>query len=79
MNSNVRAQAQAYFEAAENSEKFIKNYQELKLNIEVPYETRKSLHDSVHTTLGIAKEKRRIYEQTIPTANDCLKGFITKM
>ena len=62
MNANVRALAQSYFEAAENSEKFIKNYQELKLNIEVPYETRKSLHDSVHTTLRTAKDKRRAYE-----------------
>lgn len=75
----MRGLAQAYFEAAENSEKFIKNYQELKLNIEVPYETRKSLHDSVHTTLGTARDKRRMYEQSIPQANDCLKGFVTKM
>ena len=62
MNSNVRTLAQSYFEAAETTEKFIKNYQELKLNIEVPYETRKSLNDSVHTTLGTAKDKRRMYE-----------------
>ena len=34
------------------------------------------MHESVHNTLNIAKEKRRLYENIIPEANDYLKGFI---
>lgn len=50
--------AQSYFESAETAEKFIGHYQDLKLNTDVPYEKRKSLHESVHNTLNIAMEKK---------------------
>ena len=76
MNSNVRQLAQRYFEASENAEKFLSHYQDLKLNTDIPYQKRKSMHESVHNTLTIAKEKKRLYENIIPEANDYLKGFI---
>jgi hypothetical protein len=34
------------------------------------------MHDSIHNTLNIAKDKKRLYENYIPEANDYLKGFI---
>ena len=54
LNTKIRTLAHRYFDASENAEKFIFNYQELKLNIEVPFKKRKSLHESVLNTINIA-------------------------
>jgi len=40
MNNKIRALAIRYFEASEHAEKYIYNYQELKLNVEIPFENR---------------------------------------
>ena len=76
MNSNVRKLAQRYYEASENAEKFLTHYQELKLNTEIPYAKRKSLHESVHSTINLAREAQRQYENVLPEANDYIKGFL---
>ena len=54
LNTKIRTLAHRYFDASENAEKFIFNYQELKLNIEVPFKKRKNLHESVLNTINIA-------------------------
>ena len=79
LNSKVRQLAQRYFETSENAEKFIYNYQELKLNTEIPYLKRKSLHESVHNTINISEEKKKAYENILPEANNVLKTFIENM
>ena len=79
LNSKVRQLAQRYFETSENAEKFIYNYQELKLNTEIPYSKRKSLHESVHNTINISEEKKKAYENILPEANNVLKTFIENM
>jgi hypothetical protein len=56
-NTQVRHLASRYFESSESAEKFISNYQDLKLNTEIPFQKRKSLHESVLNTISIAKEK----------------------
>ena len=78
MNANVRKLAQRYYEASENAEKFLTHYQELKLNTEIPYPKRKSLHESVHSTINIARDGQRQYENVLPEANDYVKGFLQK-
>ena len=78
MNANVRKLAQRYYEASENAEKFLNHYQELKLNTEIPYAKRKSLHESVHSTINIAREAQRQYENVLPEANDYIKGFLQR-
>jgi hypothetical protein len=40
VNTKVRTLAQRYFESSENAEKFIGNYQDLKLNTEIPLQKR---------------------------------------
>ena len=40
VNGNIRSLASRYFDASENAEKFIYNYQELKLNTELPLNKR---------------------------------------
>ena len=69
LNGKIRSLAHRYFEASENAEKFIFNYQELKLNIEVPFKKRKSLHESVLNTINIAKEKEQQYKGYLENAN----------
>lgn len=61
LNNKIRILAQRYFEASENAEKFIHNYQELKLNMDVPYKKRKSLHDSVFNTISISRDREQAY------------------
>ena len=68
--------AQRYFETSENAEKFVYNYQELKLNTEIPYAKRKSLHESVNNTISISEEKKKAYLAILPEANTALKTFI---
>jgi hypothetical protein len=63
LNSKIHNLAHRYFEASENAEKFIYNYQELKLNIDVPFLKRKSLHESVLNTISIAKDKEKQYRE----------------
>jgi len=36
INNQVKNLANRYFDSSENAEKFINNYQELKLNTEIP-------------------------------------------
>lgn len=79
LNSKVRHLAQRYFETSENAEKFIYNYQELKLNTEIPFPKRKSLHESVQNTINISSEKKRLYENILPEANSVLKNFISNI
>jgi hypothetical protein len=57
LNAKIRGLAHRYFDASESAEKFIFNYQELKLNIDVPFKKRKSLHESVLNTIENAKDK----------------------
>lgn len=61
LNSKVNSLASRYFDSAENAEKFIYNYQELKLNTEIPLKTRQSMHESVINTINIARDKRESY------------------
>ena len=57
--------AHRYFEASENAEKFLHNYNELKLNVDVPHVKRKGLHQSVKNTMAIAKERETEYSESI--------------
>ena len=66
INNQVKNLANRYFDSSENAEKFINNYQELKLNTEIPLQKRQSLHESVQNTIGIAKDKRKQYESILP-------------
>ena len=79
LNSKVRHLAQRYFETSENAEKFIYNYQELKLNTEIPFSKRKSLHESVLNTINISSEKKQLYENILPEANSVLTNFINNI
>ena len=54
INTTVRNLANRYFDACSNAEKFISNYQELKLNTDIPLAKRESLHESVLNTIKIA-------------------------
>lgn len=78
-NVQVRALAGRYFESSENAERFIQNYQEIKLNMEIPYNKRKSLHESVINTINIAKEKHKMYESILPQANKQLQEFLASL
>ena len=51
-DSNLKQMGQMYFETSENAEKFIHNYQQLKMNIELPWDKRRSLHASMLATIG---------------------------
>lgn len=68
--------ATRYFEACESAERFIQNYQDLKLNTEVPYQKRKSLHDSMLNVINIANQKKSVYEKLLPQANKDLSKFV---
>lgn len=68
--------AHRYFEASENAEKFIWNYQELKLNVEVPWQKRKSLHTSVQNTINIAKDRETSYSESLAQANESLANIV---
>lgn len=52
-NAKVKTLAHAYFEASECAEKFIHNYQELKMNTDIALHKRRSMHaamlDSIRT------------------------------
>jgi len=79
LNSQVKSLANRYFDSSENAEKFIFNFQELKLNTEIPLQKRRSLHESVINTINIAKEKKQMYEQILPEANETLSHFVTSL
>ena len=79
LNNQIRMMAQRYFEASENAEKFIHNYQELKLNIDVPYAKRVSLHQSVLNTMSISQERKSVYRESIAGANDTLSGIVRQL
>jgi hypothetical protein len=51
----------------------------MKLNTEVPFPKRKSLHESVQNTINISAEKKRLYENILPEANSVLKNFISNI
>ena len=44
----------------------------MKLNTEIPFPKRKSLHESVQNTINISTEKKRLYENILPEANSVL-------
>jgi len=69
VNNRIRGLAHRYFEASENAEKFIHNYQELKMNIDIPFQKRKSIHESVLSSMSIAKEKEQAYKDSLSDAN----------
>jgi len=77
-NGRVRSQAQAYFEAAECAEKFIHNYQELKMNTEIPIQKRRSMHAAMLDSIRSAEQKAGIYRKTLPDANKELEAFSAK-
>ena len=79
LNNRIRVLAQRYFEASENAEKFIHNYQELKLNMDIPYKKRKSLHDSVFNTISISRDREQAYQSSIDEANRELQGYIKEI
>lgn len=79
LNNQIRNMAQRYFEASENAEKFIHNYQELKLNIDVPYGKRISLHQSVLNTMSISQERKSVYRESISGANETLSGIVKQI
>ena len=57
VNNRIRALATRYFEASENAEKYIYNYNELKLNVEIPLEKRQSLREDALKSINFAKDK----------------------
>ena len=79
LNNKIRILAQRYFEASENAEKFIHNYQELKLNMDVPYKKRKSLHDSVFNTISISRDREQAYQSSIDEANQELQSCVKEI
>lgn len=64
-----------YFDASENAEKLLHNYQELKLLTAMPYEKRVGMYTSVMNQLKLSKEKGEEYREVLPRANDKLKEY----
>lgn len=79
MNSRVRSSALKYFESSETAEKFIQNYQELKLNTDIQLSKRKDMHQGVHSTLSTQNEKKKVYESILHEANRYLSIFSSKI
>jgi hypothetical protein len=57
----------------------MQNYQELKLSLDMPYQKRKGLYESVINTIGLANQKKGNYENVIPEANKQIKEFLEKV
>ena len=76
MNSRIRDMAIRYFEASENAEKYIYNYQELKLNVELSIEERKQMRLDALKSVSIAKEKGEVYNGSLEGANNYIDDFI---
>jgi len=79
INNKIRALAIRYFEASENAEKYIHNYNELKLNVELPLENRKGLREDALKSVTFAKDKEKEYDDSLEDANECLKDFVEKV
>ena len=79
VNNRIRALAMRYFEASENAEKYIYNYNELKLNVEIPLEKRQSLREDALKSINFAKDKEQEYGSSLEDGNKCLQEFIAKI
>lgn len=55
----IKQAAQGYFEQAENAEKYMFNYQDLKMNTDIPLHKRRQMHanmlDSIRNTELLGK------------------------
>lgn len=75
----VKALAHAYFEAAESGEKFIHNYQELKMNTDIALHKRRSMHAAMLDSIRTAEQRAAHYRESLAPANEALKIFTEKV
>lgn len=78
-NMRVKTLGHAYFEAAEGAEKFIHNYQELKMNTEIALHKRRSMHAAMLDSLRTAEQRAVLYRESLPDANEALRTFAAKV
>lgn len=78
-NVRVKAMAHGYFEAAENAEKFIYNYQELKMNTDIALHKRRSMHAAMLDSIRTSELRATHYKDSLPEANEALKTFTAKV
>lgn len=75
----MKSLAHGYFEAAESAEKFIHNYQELKMNTDIALHKRRSMHAAMLESIRTAEQRKKHYSESLPDANEALKTFTTKV
>ena len=68
----IKSLASGYFEQAENAEKFIYNYQDLKMNTDIPLHKRRQMHQSMLDTIRSADLQGQSYKECIPEANEAI-------
>lgn len=74
-NSQVKNLAQTYQATCESAEKFIHNYQSLKLDTMVPYGTRKASHEAMLQTIKESSIREDQYRAFLGNANQNLKDL----
>lgn len=78
-HQKVKSLASTYFEQAENAEKYIYNYQDLKMNTDIPLHKRRSMHGAMLESIRNADLQGIQYKDSIPEANEAIKKFIAKV
>lgn len=78
-HSRVKALGLSYFDAAESGEKFIYNYQELKMNTDIPLHKRRSMHAAMLDSIRTADQRSSHYRECLPAANEAMKIFMDKV
>ena len=74
----VKSLACGYFEQAETAEKYIFNYQDLKMNTDIPLHKRRQMHSQMLEQIRGADTRGVQYKECIPGANEAIKTFVGK-
>jgi len=77
-NYQVQGLGSKYFDSSESAEKFLHNYQELKLLTAMPHEKRVALFNSVMNQLNQSKTRAEEYREFLPDANVRLSEYYSK-
>ena len=74
----VKTLASSYFEQAETAEKYIFNYQDLKMNTDIPLHKRRQMHGAMLEQIRGAGARCTQYRECIPEANEAIGVFVEK-